>query len=108
MGSPEDFRLSMLRRHSSSKCCKCFLSSSPCTDTPFKHLRPFNEVLARYAKPTARRLENTRNESLEAFSLGTSQEIAKVLGTVSPLVVAMPLSFYKGIEINISHNKIDC
>ncbi|KDO37940.1 hypothetical protein CISIN_1g038757mg [Citrus sinensis] len=27
-----------------SKGYKCFLSSSPCTDTPLKSLRPFNEV----------------------------------------------------------------
>ncbi|GAY50066.1 hypothetical protein CUMW_123830 [Citrus unshiu] len=28
----------------SKKGYKCFLSSSPCTDTPLKSLRPFNEV----------------------------------------------------------------
>lgn len=39
---------------------------------------------------------------LETSSLSTSQGIAKV-----SIVVAMLLTFYKGIEINISHNKID-
>ncbi|KAL9451083.1 hypothetical protein AB3S75_012768 [Citrus x aurantiifolia] len=54
----------------SKKGYKCFLSSSPSTDTPLKSLRPFNEVLTRYAKaPSKSFSDNLMLRSLASFSL---------------------------------------